>query len=282
RPPGDKEELGRFITAASRPTQQAVAGFDLVFSPAKTVSTLWGLGDNDTRKTIEQAHEAAIEDTLKYLEAEAIATRAGTNGVAQLDVEGGLIATRFRHYDSRAGDPQLHDHVVVANKVKGSDGKWRTIDSKLLHRQGVAASEFYNSCVMDRVTDALGLTTELREVTPGKRPVVEIAGVDDRLTAGFSSRSADIKASMKKLEREYRQDHGRAPDMKARVRLAQQATLDTRPAKAHARSLKELRAGWQAQASAVVGDRVVADVLSSAREAAQSSAALITTPKTVG
>jgi len=281
RPPADKEELGRFITAASRPTQQAVAGFDLVFSPAKTVSTLWGLGDNDTRKTIEQAHEAAIEDTVKYLEAEAIATRAGTNGVAQLDVEGGLIATRFRHYDSRAGDPQLHDHLVVANKVKGSDGKWRTIDSKLLHRQGVAASEFYNSRVMDRVTDALGLTTELREVTPGKRPVVEIAGVDDRLTVGFSSRSADIKASMKKLEREYRRDHGRAPDMKARVRLAQQATLDTRPAKAHARSLKELRAGWQAQASTVVGDRVVADVLSSARAAAQPTDA-IATPTTVG
>ncbi|ROS48757.1 MobF family relaxase [Frigoribacterium sp. PhB118] len=282
RPPADKEELGRFITAASRPTQQAVAGFDLVFSPAKTVSTLWGLGDNDTRQVIERAHEAAIEDTVKYLEAEAIATRAGRNGVAQIDVEGGLIATRFRHYDSRNGDPQLHDHLVVANKVKGSDGKWRTIDSKLLHRQGVAASEFYNARVMDRVTDALGLTTELREVTPGKRPVVEIAGIDDRLTSGFSSRSADIKASMKKLERDYRADHGRAPDMKARVRLAQQATLDTRPAKAPARSLKELRAGWQAQAAAVVGERVVADVLSSAREAAQSTAGPTTTPKTVG
>ncbi|WP_249409121.1 MobF family relaxase [Frigoribacterium sp. CFBP 8751] len=269
RAPADKEELGRFITAASRPTQQAVAGFDLVFSPAKTVSTLWGLGDNDTRRAIEQAHESAIEDTVKYLEAEAIATRAGTNGVAQIDVEGGLIATRFRHYDSRAGDPQLHDHLVVANKVKGSDGKWRTIDSKLLHRQGVAASEFYNSRVMDLVTDALGLTTELREVTPGKRPVVEIAGIDDRLASGFSSRSADIKATMKKLERDYRQDHGRAPDMKARVRLAQRATLDTRPAKAHARSLSELRAGWRAQAEAAVGGRVVDSVLEQAQAAAR-------------
>jgi hypothetical protein len=88
RQPADKEELGRFITAASRPTQQAVAGFDLVFSPARSVSTLWGLGDNDTRQVIERAHEAAIEDTVKYLETEAIATRAGRNGVAQIDVEG--------------------------------------------------------------------------------------------------------------------------------------------------------------------------------------------------
>ncbi|WP_345376779.1 MobF family relaxase [Frondihabitans cladoniiphilus] len=269
RPPADKEELGRYITAASRPTAQAVAGFDLVFSPAKSVSTLWGLGDNDTRKVIEDAHEAAIADTVKYLEDEAIATRAGTNGVAQIDVEGGLIATRFRHYDSRTGDPQLHDHLVVANKVKGVDGKWRTIDSKLLHRQGVAASEFYNSRVMDRVTEGLGVTTELREVTRGKRPVVEIAGIDDRLTTGFSTRSAGIKDAMKKLEQDYRRDHGRAPDLKARIALAQQATLDTRPQKETGRSLADLRTAWRARAIETVGARVVDSVLRDARAAAR-------------
>ncbi|GAA4266600.1 MobF family relaxase [Frondihabitans peucedani] len=270
RPPADQEELGRYITAASRPTSQAVAGFDLVFSPAKSVSTLWGLGDNDTRKVIEDAHEAAIADTVKYLEDEAIATRAGTNGVAQIDVEGGLIATRFRHYDSRTRDPQLHDHVVVANKVKGVDGKWRTIDSKLLHRQGVAASEFYNQRVMDRVTEGLGVTTELREVTRGKRPVVEIAGVDDRLNKGFSTRSAGIKDAMKKLERDYRRDNGRAPDLKARIALAQQATLDTRPKKETARSLADLRTAWRQRATQAVGARVVDTILRDARAAARA------------
>ncbi|TFB92258.1 MULTISPECIES: MobF family relaxase [unclassified Cryobacterium] len=265
RQPADKEELGRFITAATRPTQQAVAGFDLVFSPAKSVSTLWGLGDNETRKAIEEEHEAAISDTIGYLEREAIATRAGTNGVAQIDVEGGLIATRFRHYDSRNGDPQLHDHLVVANKVKGVDGKWRTIDSKLLHRQGVAASEFYNQRVMDRVTDRLNLATELREVTPSKRPVVEIAGIDARLMAGFSSRSAGIKAAMVTLEAEYRATHGRTPDTKARIALAQQATLDTRPQKLHARALSDLRTLWRGQAATLVGARAVEGILEDAR-----------------
>ncbi|MBX0301849.1 relaxase domain-containing protein [Cryobacterium sp. 1639] len=271
RQPADKEELGRFITAATRPTQQAVAGFDLVFSPAKSVSTLWGLGDNETRKAIEEEHEAAISDTIGYLEREAIATRAGTNGVAQIDVEGGLIATRFRHYDSRNGDPQLHDHLVVANKVKGVDGKWRTIDSKLLHRQGVAASEFYNQRVMDRVTDRLELATELREVTPGKRPVVEIAGIDARLTAGFSTRSAGIKEAMVKLEADYRETHGRTPDAKARIALAQQATLDTRPQKLHARALSALRPLWRAQAATLVGDRAVGGILENAQAHARDN-----------
>ncbi|TFC94499.1 MULTISPECIES: MobF family relaxase [Cryobacterium] len=268
RPPADKEELGRFITAATRPTQQAVAGFDLVFSPAKSVSVLWGLGDEDTRKTIEDAQAVAILDTVSYLEREAIATRAGTNGVAQIDVEGGLVATRFRHYDSRNGDPQLHDHLVVANKVEGVDGKWRTIDSKLLHRQGVAASEFYNQRVMDEVTTRLGLATELREVTPGKRPVVEIAGIDERLTGVFSTRSADIKKVVGQLEKDYRATHGRSPDAVARIKLAQQATLETRPAKAHARSLAGLRAEWAAKAAERVGAATVTNLLKDARASA--------------
>jgi len=265
RDPEDKEELGRFITSATRPTQQAVAGFDLVFSPAKSVSTLWALGDDETRRTIEREHEAAVGETVGYLEREAIATRAGRNGVAQIEVEGGIIATRFRHYDSRTGDPQLHDHLVVANKVLGSDGKWRTIDSKLLHRQGVAASEFYNQRVMERVSDALGVGTELREVTAGKRPVVELAGVDERLTSGFSTRSTDIRASLRQLERDYRRDHGRAPDQAARIKLAQQATLETRPAKAHARALSVLRDTWHAQATERTSERTVSTLLETLR-----------------
>lgn len=43
----------------------------------------------------------------------------------------GLIATAYDHYDSRAGDPHLHTHVVVSNKVRTVlDGKWRSLDSR--------------------------------------------------------------------------------------------------------------------------------------------------------
>jgi len=265
RQPADKEELGRYITAATRPTQQAVAGFDMVFSPAKSVSTLWALGDETTRKAVEKAHEDAIADTIKYLEREAVATRAGHNGVAQIDVEGGIIATRFRHYDSRNGDPQLHDHLVVANKVKGSDGKWRTLDSKLLHRMNVPASEFYNQAVIAKVCEALGVTTELREVTPGKRPVVEIAGADTRLTEGFSSRSVDIKKRMRELEDEYTARHGRTPSDAARIQLAQQATLDTRPAKESGGSLAELNRSWREKAVGYSDEATVSGIVENAQ-----------------
>jgi len=268
RQPIDKEELGTFITAATRKTPQAVTGFDLVLSPAKSVSVLWALGDDDTRRTIEAAHEKAIADTIGYLEKEAIATRAGTNGVAQIEVKGGINATQFRHYDSRNGDPQLHDHLVVANKVLGVDGRWRSIDSKLLHRQGVAASEFYNQHVMTEIADRLGVAIEARTVTAGKRPVMEVAGVDGRLLEKFSSRSADIRRAVKALEKDYRATHGRTPDAKARIALAQQATLDTRPAKLSARSLKALRQQWMMDAGSAIGDTNVRHVLAHAQLAA--------------
>ncbi len=177
RDAGTKEELARYISAKSKPARQAVAGYDLQFAPAKSVSTLWALGDDDTRRAVEAAHEAAIDRTLGWIEREATATRTGYNGVAQVDILGGLVATRFRHHDSRAGDPQLHDHVVIANKVRSRGGvgentgeKWRTIDGRLLYRLSVAASEHYNAAVLEEVSTRLRLTVEEREVTPGKRP----------------------------------------------------------------------------------------------------------------
>lgn len=259
REPADKEELGKFITAATRPTQQAVAGFDLVCSPAKSVSVLWALGNEDTRKAIEQAQDKAVQDTIRYLEREAIATRAGTNGVAQLAVEGGIVVTAFRHFESRNGDPQLHDHLVVANKVKGSDGKWRTTDSKLLHREAVAASEFYNATIISEVCDRLGVTSVAREPSPGKRSVMEIAGVNPDEIDLFSSRSASIRQATERLVEEYQRDHGRAPDQKARIKLAQQATLESRPQKDHVRSPQAIREAAQARVDPARVASIVAD-----------------------
>lgn len=268
REPADKEELGRYITAATRPDQQAVAGFDLVCSPAKSVSVLWALGDDDTRKAIEQAQDRAVASTIAYLEREALATRAGTNGVEQIEVEGGVAVTAFRHFESRNGDPQLHDHLVVANKVKGSDGKWRTIDSKLLHRMNVPISEFYNAAIMSEVTKALDVTTEARTVSVGKRPVMEIAGVDTDLLETFSSRSASIREQVDRLTAEYQRDHGRAPDQKAQIKIAQQATLETRPQKEHGRSPQ----ATHDDAVARVGQGRADQVLPTARRIAEARA----------
>src|SRR5437870_9671169 len=95
----------------------SVAGFDLTFSAQKSVSALWALSDFETQTEIVKAHHEAVADCLALLEAEVAATRIGTRGVAQVDVLG-VIAVAFDHWDSRAGDPQLHTHLVIANRVQ--------------------------------------------------------------------------------------------------------------------------------------------------------------------
>jgi conjugative relaxase-like TrwC/TraI family protein len=37
------------------------------------------------------------------------------------------IAAMFRHRTSRAGDPLLHWHTLIANVAEGPDGRWTSI-----------------------------------------------------------------------------------------------------------------------------------------------------------
>ncbi|WP_445517290.1 MobF family relaxase [Streptomyces sp. NEAU-174] len=270
RSPKDAEELSRYINANTASRRQAVAGYDLVFRN-KYASVLWALSDKATSQSVEAAHEQAIADTLAWIEQHALATRTGINGIAQEDV-GGLVAARYRHYDSRRGDPLLHDHVVVANKVRGLDGRWRSIDGKLLYAMGVAASELYNQRVIEELCRRLGVQADEREVTPGKRPVMAISGLDDDLIEAFSKRAQDIRKELDHLLQEYHRRYGKEPDLAARMALIQQASLRTRPHKKQARALSDLRAAWRTEAIALFGAGRINGLLESAQRAADSAA----------
>ncbi|MGK8507259.1 MobF family relaxase [Nocardia asiatica] len=126
RAPIDARELSGWVAKNSRPNTAAVAGFDITFSPVKSVSVLWALAPRSVAEKIEAAHHAAIDDALAWMEQHAVVTRLGRNGVRQVDVDG-IVAARFTHRDSRAGDPDLHSHVLIANRVATLDGRWRTL-----------------------------------------------------------------------------------------------------------------------------------------------------------
>jgi TrwC relaxase len=140
RPPADAREIAGTIAKHSRPGPQTVAGHDLTFSPVKSVSTLWAVADPHTAAQIEHAHQAAVQDALRFLEQHALFTREGPQGIRQVNVRG-LVAAAFTHRDSRAGDPDLHTHVAVANKVQTLNGRWLSIDGRMLFKATVAASE---------------------------------------------------------------------------------------------------------------------------------------------
>ena len=243
-------QLVQFVAQNSKAPQKAVAGFDLVFTPPKSVSLAWGLGDEQLRRGIESAHERAIQDVIRHLEKNVVMTRRGRNGVRQIETSSGVVGTKFRHWDSRAGDPNLHDHVVIANRVQGVDGQWSSIDGRMIYAYGVEASELYNSLVQQYVTELTGLQFEARSLN-GKQPVHEIVGIDDEMVRAFSSRRGEISAALEQVTAKFVEEHGYAPSEKQLIQLAQQATLATRPAKDRVHSLEELHAEWVAQAHAL-------------------------------
>jgi len=227
RAPTSARELSAALARYSRPRQTAVAGFDLTFSPVKSVSALWAIAPRDVAEAIEQAHVAAVADALAFVEAHALFTREGKDGARQVETRG-LIATAFTHRDSRAGDPDLHTHVAVANKVQTKQGKWLSIYGRVLHQHVVAASETYNTALERHLIEELGVQFVER---PGgdreKRPIREIDGVNIGLCETWSSRRADIVARQRALSREFRETHGRPPTPVESVALAQQANLET-------------------------------------------------------
>ena len=253
REPIDARELAGQIAKDSRPRTQTVAGYDLTFSPVKSVSTLWAVADPAVAAVIERAHQAAVKDALAFIEKHALFTRTGPQGIRQVNVRG-LVAAAFTHRDSRAGDPDLHTHVAVANKVQTLDGRWLSIDGRVLFKANVAASETYNTALEQHLRDTLGVRFAERPGTdPAKRPIREIVGVDPRLNQRWSTRRAHINTRRGELAIQFQHDHGRPPTPVEALHLAQQATLETRDAKHEPRSLAEQRATWLSEAAAVLG-----------------------------
>jgi conjugative relaxase-like TrwC/TraI family protein len=224
-----------------------VAGFDLTFSPSKSVSTVWALADEDTKTVIYACHRQAIEVVVAYAEAHVFRSRSGAGGIVEEDI-GGIVAASFTHWSSRSDDPQLHDHLVVWNRARSiSDGRWRTLDSRGLFKATTTLSEMHQGVLSDLLTGALGVGWEARGRRHSTRPRYEIAGVPEALMAEFSQRATQIDGHQQAMVAEFVTARGRQPTAVEQMRLRHVATVATRPDKSHA-SLAELTGTWRRRA----------------------------------
>jgi conjugative relaxase-like TrwC/TraI family protein len=230
------------------------AGFDVTFSAPKSVSVLMALGASDVAAQVVQAHQAAVVEALALLERLAARVARGHHGDghrARRIRTSGLVAAGFEHTTSRANDPQLHTHVVIANLAQGVDGRWSALDSRTLHREATTASYLYQFRLRAELTERLGVAW-----TPVSRGVAEVDGVPLEVRRLFSTRRAQIEAVLhERSEGEPSADaragagatggRGRARHLAARA-----ACLLTRPAKVHPEP-SNLRASWGDRARAV-------------------------------
>lgn len=247
-PQGAKTASGK----DAKKSREAVAGFDLAFSAPKSISSLWAISDASTQTKIHAAHQRAVGLCLEWAENNIIQTRSGDGGVIKTETSG-IIASLFDHFDSRTGDPQLHTHAVIANRVqRASDGKWVTLDSYSLHKWVVTISQMYNNVLFDELAKDLGTYAEQRDPlfnASVRNDRIELHGVPDELIREFSQRSIAVEERTEELIEDYRRTYGSEPSDETKLDLRRRATLETREAKPEiAIPLNQKMVQWRTQA----------------------------------
>jgi conjugative relaxase-like TrwC/TraI family protein len=198
--------------------RNAVPAFDMVLRPTKSVSILYGLGDPATGRAVLAAHHAGLAEAVGYLD-EHLGARRGHGGVQHVSGQG-VLAVGFDHRTSREGDPLLHTHLVIANRVQGPDGRWSALDGRDLYRHRLAADAIYRATYQRELVRTLGV-----EWTPadahGNR---ELQGMPEALVRSFSKRTDQIDTELDRLAADGRE---RTP------RLVKWAVQATRKPKQH-------------------------------------------------
>jgi conjugative relaxase-like TrwC/TraI family protein len=239
--PRTGEALGRgFALNKSR----AIAGFPMSFSPPKSVSVLWACAGENVAAEVLAAHEAAVEVAIGFLDDHAAFTRRGHNGVLQVDTEG-LVGATFVHRTSRAADPQLHTHLLIANKVRAADGAWLAIDGRELFTHQKAAGMLYKAALRSELTRRCDVAwTEVDE-----NGIAEIKGVPEDLADGWSKRRNELKRMANELIADGEAQKGRSMTSSERTEIYQLAAYRTRTPKIDAyTSTTELRDRWRTEA----------------------------------
>ncbi len=188
---GDLETLlsGRHPADGSRLSGRARttnAGFDLTFTAPKSISILAAIGDERTRAAVVAAHEAGVAAALDHLERNECRARRGGGGMTVIRADG-FAGAAFTHELSRAGDPHLHTHVVIANVVHGEDGRYSAPDMRPVYAAAKTAGTIAEAVMRMELTRSLGV-----EWAPVVKGTADLARVPEAVIAEFSTRRAEI------------------------------------------------------------------------------------------
>lgn len=181
--PDSGEQL---VQSAGRDNHQS--GWDVTFSAPKSVSVLWGIGDDRTRQALSDSHKAAVQAALTYLEENALLTRRGHAG-RTVERAASVVAV-FEHGTSREQDPHLHSHALFLNVCVRGDGSARSLQSRPLYEHKMAAGALYQAELAMGITRALGLAIEREGIS------FRLSVIPRKVCAAFSKRRAQIEKHM--------------------------------------------------------------------------------------
>lgn len=237
------------------------SGLDVVVSAPKSVSVLYALADLPTAATVAAAHERAVAEALGYLErhtTHGLRGHQGGDSRARRIRTDGFVAAAFTHHTSRADDPQLHTHIVIANLLRGEDGRWSSVDSRAVYRHARTAGCVYQAVLRGELTRTLGV-----DWGPVRKGVAEIVGIPRPLLLQFSTRRTAIERELDRTGSTGR-------------RAAQRAAYRTRTVKTHLPA-ETLRERWTEATRALGADpkRIVAETVHRRRSPALPVAGVV-------
>ena len=185
-------------------------GIDVTFSPPKSVSAVWALGERAQRADMEAAHAAAVSEALAHLTETVPVVRRSIDGQPVEEPARDLIAAEYRHTTTRGvmegdpPDPQLHSHVVISSAVR-EDGRIVAVGSRPVFRSAREVGAYYRSALAHQLSER-GYQVEAG--TGKKERYFEIAGVPRGLLDAFSARSREVARAAER----FRAKWGRAPE----------------------------------------------------------------------
>ncbi len=228
---------GRVLPGADR-RRVVVAGFDLSFGAPKSVSLLQALSERDVAQRVQAGHDRSVDAALTYLEERALAVRRSADELGRVPqpAEAAPMAA-FVHRTSRALDPNLHTHVVLANVARGLDGSWSALDGRGVYAHAAAAGALYHAQLRYELTEALGVAWG-----PLAHGRADVAGISPEVRRAFSRRSEEIAAHL--AERGLIAEGGGPVSRRA----AHVAGLATRATKDLDIGADDLRPHWREQA----------------------------------
>ncbi len=195
--------------------------------------------------------EGAVRVYLDTQQQESGYVRTGHHGARVGDVDAGkferaaaIPVASFMQHTSRAGDPHLHVHNLMLNRVKTeSDSQWRALDSRALHRHAQEATAKAAFTLESGLTRRFGFEWAYREESKGRI----LKGFDEKYIREFSSRREQVTQNLAELRREYLEIYGREPDQRQLATMNKAAYYDNRPAKDDSRDLQTRLRDWEEQ-----------------------------------
>ena len=251
-PHATAERLIELERQAAQATRQPAAYTDVTVSFSKSISVLHAsIRENARRARLsgdepaaaywtgrEEEFQALLQRAnrvmLEYAQRWAGVTRTGYHGTRVGGQEpgrfeeAGLVVTSWLQGTSRDGDPQDHIHNQIARITRTvSDGKWRAHDTASLRAVIGALQAVAATAVECELTREFGVRWVPRADGRGN----EIRGVTQAQMDAYSTRTVEVKEKERELARAWERRHGRAPNSRELLYIAQDATLRSRTSK---------------------------------------------------